>query len=79
MKPTAPPVKRGSPCTNGARNSAISFRRTGTKGSSDSVVTPERSMIVLPPRDRSTRKGSLPRNEYRATCSPPSTLSNRKA
>ena len=24
MKPTAPPVKRGSPCTNGARNSAMS-------------------------------------------------------
>ena len=48
MKPTAPPVKRGRPGTNGARNSAISRRSAGTNGSSVSVVTPERSMIVLP-------------------------------
>ena len=35
MKPTAPPVNRGRPGTNGARNSAISRRSTGTNGSLD--------------------------------------------
>ena len=43
-----------------------SSRRTGRSSS-------------CPARDRRTRKGSLPRNEYRATCSPPSTLSKRNA
>ena len=33
MKPTAPPVKRGRPGTNGERNSAISRRSVGTNGS----------------------------------------------
>ena len=37
MKPTAPPVKRGRPGTNGAWNSAISRRSAGTNGSSVSV------------------------------------------
>ena len=50
MKPTAPPVKRGRPGTNGDWNSAISRRSAGTNGSSLSVVTPDRSMIVRPSR-----------------------------
>ena len=41
MKPTAPPVKRGSPGTNGERNSAISRRSAGTNASSVSVVVPD--------------------------------------
>ena len=48
MKPTAPPVKRGRPGTKGDRNSAISRRSAGTNGSSVSVVTPDRSIVVLP-------------------------------
>jgi hypothetical protein len=50
MKPTAPPVKRGSPGTNGDWNSAIRRRSAGMNGSQLSVVTPDRSMIVRPAR-----------------------------
>ncbi len=63
MKPTAPPVNRGSPGTNGDWNSAISRRSAATNGSSVSVVTPERSIVVCRARERRTRNGSLPRNE----------------
>ena len=79
MNPTAPPVNRGRSGTNGAWNSAISRRSSVTNGWSLSVVTPERSMDVRPARWRRTSTGSLPRNEYRATRSPPSTLSKRNA
>ena len=44
MKPTAPPVKRGSPGTKGDRSSAIIRRSVGMKGSSAAVVVPDRSM-----------------------------------
>ena len=45
------------------RKSAIIFRSTSTNDSAVSLVTPARSTIVLPSRDRSLTNGSLPRNE----------------
>ena len=55
MKPTAPPVKRGRPGTNGDWYSAISRRNAVTNGSSLSLVTPEgpafegeAEMLVVP-------------------------------
>ena len=46
-----------------ARDGKTTLERSGTKASSLSVVVPERSSVVLPSRARSTRNGSLPRNE----------------
>ena len=46
MKPTAPPVKRGKPGTYGAWNSAMMRRTTEMNGSSVSLRTPARSMVV---------------------------------